>query len=223
MFTRLLCAVLLILTTVLPAEAADRGADGQLKQVAQLIHAYNGITHLSADFVQTSRFAGFSTVRTFKGQLQLTRPDKMRWDYREGSQQQIYVNGHQVTVYAPASKQAIISQLTPASDRQIPLHLLADVTGIEDTYRVEPGPTPNELVLTLRQPDPKAPTGIQLWLDPASHLIARVKLSLPGGSESDIRFSHMDGHAQIDPDRYRFTAPKGVYVARPDSLFPSAR
>ncbi len=215
---RLLCAVGLLMAFSLPVRAAETDAHGQ---VQQLIDAYNRVDHLSADFVQTSRFAGFNTVRTFKGQLQLTRPDKMRWDYRDGSQQQIYVDGRQVTVYAPASKQAIISQLSPASDRQIPLHLLADVTGIEETYTVTRGPTPNELVLTLRQPDPKAPKGISLWLDPASGLIARVKLSLSGGSESDITFSNINPHARVDPQRYRFTAPEGVYVARPGSLLPT--
>jgi len=217
-----LTALLVVgLSAITPAMSADAASGDAGVTLTRLIDAYDGVKSLSADFTQESRFAGFNTIKTFKGHLELTRPNRMRWDYRDGSNQQIYLNDHQVTVYSPKAKQAIVSQLTPASDRQIPLHLLADVTGIEKTYRVTSGMDAGELLLTPLESDPKAPQEIHLWVDATSGLIHRIRLLLPGGSRSDITFEHVDPRAQVTPDRYRFKTPKGVYVVHPKSLFPS--
>jgi outer membrane lipoprotein carrier protein len=216
----LLVCLLLVPVAHAQAEATNASAATTL---ARLEAAYEGITTLSADFVQTSRFAGFNTVKTFSGHLELIRPDRMRWDYRQGSNQQIYLNGREVTVFAPASKQAIITTLTPASDRQIPLHLLADVTGIEATYHVASGDDPGELQLTPLESLPGAPQSIRLWLHPDSGLIAKVQLNLAGGSSTDITFDGFDRLGAIAAERFVFDAPKGVYVIHPASIFPGER
>ncbi|MBI5137499.1 MAG: outer membrane lipoprotein carrier protein LolA [Nitrospirae bacterium] len=214
--TRLL-ALLACLLLAPPAFAAGDAAEAGL---ARLIGAYQGVERLTADFTQETTYAGFSTARAFGGRLELVRPDRMRWDYRNGSDQQIYVAGREVTVYAPAQQQAIVSTLSHASDQQIPLHLLADVTGIPKTYHVAAGTDPGELVLTPLADDPRAPTAVHLWLHPETGLIRRVRLLLPGGSRSDIAFTNVDTGAAINDARFRFAAPKGVHVARPEAIFP---
>jgi len=188
--------------------------------LSRLTAAYERIESASADFVQTSRFAGFNTVKTFGGHLDLVRPDQMRWDYRDGSKQQIYLKNRQVTVYAPSSNQAIVSTLTPASDRQIPLHLLADVSGVAETYHVAPGDEADGLILTPKQGAAGGPKEIRLWLDAKTGLIGRVRLSLPGGSSSEITFAEFTVNQAIPAERFEFVAPKGIYVVHPQSIFP---
>ena len=216
--------ILLVCLMLAPAAHAQEATDTTAATtLARLVAAYEGVTTLSADFVQTSRFAGFSTVKTFAGHLELIRPDRMRWDYRQGSEQQIFLSERQVTVFAPVSNQAIVTTLTPASDRQIPLHLLADVTGIENTYQIAAGKEPGELQLTPLETLAGAPQNIHLWLHPDSGLIAKVQLNLAGGSSSELVFDSFDRSSAIPAERFVFDAPEGVYVVHPASIFPAAR
>jgi outer membrane lipoprotein carrier protein len=189
--------------------------------LARLIAAYEQVRTLSGSFTQETRFPGFPRPRTYAGTLDLVRPDRMRWDYTEGSGQQVYVNGRTVTVYVPEAAQAIESRLSPASDRQVPLHLLADVTRIPDTYTVAPGDGADALVLTPRDPDPAAPTSVSLWLSPETGLIDRVRLELPGGSRSDIAFRDVTTNRPVDPARFEFVAPEGVHQVDADRLVPA--
>jgi len=190
--------------------------------LARMMGAYGPVRTVTAGFTQETRFAGFPTPRTFGGRMDLERPDRMRWDYTEGSGQQVYVNGQTVTVYAPEATQAIESTLTPASDAQVPLHLLADVTRVEDTYHVAAGPDPDSLRLAPRTPAAGAPERVTLWLDPDTGLIARVLLELAGGSTSDIRFHDLVANAPVDPARFAFTPPKGTHMIRAADLLPRA-
>jgi len=153
--------------------------------------------------------------------VELERPDRMRWDYTRGSAQQVYVNGRTVIVYVPEASQAVESTLSPASDRQVPLQLLADVTRIDHTYHVAAGADPDELVLTPKDPGGGAPEQVHLWLDPRG-LIGRVRLLLPGGSRSDLTFTEVRTNVPIPPGRFDFTAPEGTHRIRADSLLPAA-
>jgi len=204
---------------VAPALAADAAA----ARLERLVHAYADVRTLTGAFTQETRFAGFPTPRTYAGTVALDRPERMRWDYTEGSRQQVYVDGRTVTVYAPEAKQAVESTLTPASDRQVPLHLLADVTDLERTYAVAAGPDPQELVLTPREPAAGAPEAVHLWLDPDTGLIARVRLELPGGGRSDLTFRDVRVGVPVDPARFEVNLPEGVHRVRADTLFPSGR
>lgn len=206
----------------LAAEPVDRNtpAGPAAARLARLVDAYQGVRTIRAGFTQQTRFAGFPRPRVYAGTVDLDRPDRMRWDYTEGSAQQVYVNGRTVVVYVPEASQAVESTLTPASDRQVPLHLLADVTHIDATYAVAAGPDPQELVLTPKLPDPAAPESVRLWLDPATGLIARVRLSLPGGSQSDLSFTDVRTNVPIPAARFDFVAPAGTHRVRADTLLP---
>jgi outer membrane lipoprotein-sorting protein len=201
----------------IPAVAAGSGAT-----LARLTGAYAAVRTLTADFTQETRFAGFQTPRTYGGRMDLARPDRMRWDYTQGSAQQVYVDGRTVTVYAPEAAQAIVSTLTPASDAQVPLHLLADVTRVEETYDVAAGTDLGSLVLTPKNAVAGGPERVTLWLDPDSGLIARVRLELPGGSTSDIRFSGVAVNPPVDPGRFAFTPPEGTHLIQAADLLPRA-
>lgn len=212
------------LSPALPAALAappdPAATDPAAARLARLVDAYAGVRTVTAAFTQETRFAGFPKPRVYAGTVQLDRPDRMRWDYAEGSAQQVYVNGRTVIVYVPEASQAVESTLTPASDRQVPLHLLADVTRIDRTYHVAAGDDPDELVLTPKVPDPAAPESVRLWLDPRG-LIGRVRLLLPGGSRSDLTFTDIRTNVPIPEGRFAFAAPEGTHRIRADALLPA--
>lgn len=198
-----------------PARAENLAPDALFNA---MIDTYADIDTVRADFVQESHFAGFSAAKRFAGTLDIARPDRMRWDYRDGSNQQIYVNGRQVTLYAPDSRQAMVSTLSPASDRQIPIQLLADVTRITDLYEVGPTEEAGMWMLRPKEPHPQAPERIEMGIDPKTRLIDVVVLHLPGGNSSRITFDNQRVNAEIDPSRFRFEAPEGVHVVHPETL-----
>jgi outer membrane lipoprotein-sorting protein len=199
--------------------AADPATGGDTP-LARLVAAYTPVRTLTAAFTQETHFAGFPTPRTYGGRLDLSRPDHIRWDYTEGSGQQVYVAGRTLTVYAPEHAQAIVSELNSASDSNVPVQLLADVTRLGDTYRAATGSEPGSIVLTPLKRVPGAPERVTLWLDPDTSLIDRVLLAVPGGSTSDIRFSDVHVNVPIDPARFAFHPPKGTHVIRAAELMP---
>ncbi len=184
-----------------------------------MLAAHENMTTLTADFVHETHFAGFSKARQFTGTVQVARPDRMRWDYQEGSDQQIFVNGRTVTIYMPAQNQAMVSNLTPMSDRQIPLFLLADVTRIPEVYEVLIYKT-DELELIPHRRHPNGPRSVYLKIDPNSGMITRVILNLPGGNRSEIRFTNQQLDAPVEVARFNFTAPEGVHVIHTETLGP---
>lgn len=205
------------------APGLGSAADDAATRLARLTAAYAPVHTLTASFTQETRFAGFPTPRAYGGHMDLQRPDRMRWDYTRGSAQQVYVDGRTVTVYAPEASQAIVSTLTPASDGQVPLHLLADVTRVAETYAVAAGPDGGSLVLTPKKAVAGAPERVTLWLDPDSGLIARVRLELPGGSTSDILFRDVAVNAPVDAARFAFAPPAGTHVIQAADLLPGPR
>ncbi len=218
---RTLSLLLLLLLGGLPTQAAPTDESEQPALLKQLISTYEGITSVTANFVQETRFAGFSSSRKFGGVVSLVRPDRMRWDYRDNSSQQIYVNGRDITLYTPEAEQAIITRMAPDSDRQVPLRLLSDVTGIAQLYHVVTAEDDaNSLILTPREEAAGAPKQVQLWLDPKRHLIVRVTMQLADGNSSNIVFNQLQTGQPIDDTRFVFTAPEGVYVVHPQEMMP---
>ncbi|MFQ5509564.1 MAG: outer membrane lipoprotein carrier protein LolA [Leptospirillia bacterium] len=215
---RLRGPLLAMLLMFLPTPAL---AESNTPLLDRLLTAYEGVSSLSAGFTQETGFAGFSTRKRYGGTVDLVRPDRMRWDYSDGSNQQIYVVAQEVTLYAPDSKQAIVSTLSPTSDRQIPLHLLADVTGIADTYDVKVEAA-GVLTLTPKTPHPQAPERIELGVHPESGLISRVTLHLHGGNTSNITFHEVRTNLDIADARFLFNPPDGVYVIHQNS-FPKGK
>jgi outer membrane lipoprotein-sorting protein len=93
---------------------------------------YQALTDLSADFSQSTTVPGFASTLQSKGKLYLAK-GKMRWDYTEPSNQQIYVNERRIQYFIPAHKQVIVSTLSPENDDQIPLHLLMTLERLTKT------------------------------------------------------------------------------------------
>lgn len=210
----LVCALCAVLAAGARAEPPQSPLDAMLS-------AHEKLTTLTADFVHETHYAGFSKTRRFTGSVQVARPDKMRWDYQEGSDQQIFVNSATVTIYLPGQNQAMVSNLTPASDRQIPLFLLADVSRIPEVYDITLL-APDVLELTPNQSHPSGPRSIHLEVGPDG-LITRVTLYLQGGNRSEITFTNHRMDAPVAASRFEFTPPSGVHVIHTETLSPGRK
>ena len=98
---------------------------------------YEQTKDLQADFQQTTRIEGFATPLTSSGQMSIKKPGLLRWDYRDPTVEEIYVNRNDVMMYVPEHKQVLVGKLTQMAASQAPLQLLQGVAKIDEEFDVE--------------------------------------------------------------------------------------
>lgn len=191
--------------------------------IAGVRDAYQALSDLSADFTQSTSVPGFSTALQSKGKVFLAK-GKMRWDYTEPSDQQIYVTDRRIQYYIPAHKQVIVSTLTPEADDQIPLHLLMTLARVDEYFTAvweDPRAPQRDGAFRLRL-EPKNPAAdldyVTVGVDPRSRIVTAVALHPKNGNVSSFVFSRVAVNPQLDPSRFEFAVPSGIEVVETPSL-----
>ncbi|MEK7300825.1 MAG: outer membrane lipoprotein carrier protein LolA, partial [Nitrospirota bacterium] len=88
---------------VWPVWSADSVPDEKAMQevhevVRQLQARYEKTKDLQADFTQKTRIEGFERPVTSSGKVYIKKPGRLRWDYLDPANEQIYVNHDDVKV-----------------------------------------------------------------------------------------------------------------------------
>jgi outer membrane lipoprotein carrier protein len=207
------------------AAPADPKADDLASIVKQIETAYRNTKELQADFVQTTHYEGFSQPYVSKGRLSVRRPEQMRWDYREPSKHQIYVNGGEVIYFVPEHQQAIRSSMDREVQSPVPLMLLAGAATLSEQFAIawdgQPGKKDGAYHLRLTGQGATAalaPLTIEAAAD--TFLIRRVILHDPSGASTSFDFSHLKLNGKLDNAIFTFTPPAGVDVVDTPPLMP---
>ena len=212
----MLAAALRILFNQTAAAKEDPGGDlGQV--VSKIQTTYEKLKDLQADFVQTVRFKDFDTPFVSKGKLFLKK-GKMRWDYREPSQQQIFVEGEKVLYYIPAHQQVIQSRIGGESDSHLPLQLLTGTGRLEQNFEISMQKTapssPKEV--SLRLVPKKAGTLTEIiatvfpFPSPEYWIIKKIVLYEQNGNISTFSFEEIELNKEIPESLFVFKIPKGI-------------
>jgi len=198
-------------------------ASGPNDVVAGVQDTYRTLSDLSADFTQTTTVSGFSTVLTSKGRVYLAK-GKMRWDYTEPSNQQIYVNDARIQYYIPAHKQVIVSPLSPENDDQIPLHLLMTLDRLDDRFTVawEDAAAPRRDGAYRLRLTPKTPVAdldhVTVGIDAERRVVTAVALHPKNGGVSSFVFSRLVVNPRLAASVFSFTVPEGIEVVETPTL-----
>jgi outer membrane lipoprotein carrier protein len=184
---------------------------------------YQALSDLSADFAQSTTVSGFSTIVQSKGKLYLAK-GKMRWDYTEPSNQQIYVNDNRIQYFIPAHKQVIVSTLSPENDDQIPLHLLMTLERLDQDFNVtweDPSSPRREQEYRLRL-EPKRPVAdlqyVTVGVDADRRVVTSVALHPKNGNVSSFVFSKLVVNPRLDASLFTFSVPAGIEVVETPTL-----
>lgn len=184
---------------------------------------YQALSDLSADFAQSTTVSGFSTTVRSKGKVYLAK-GKMRWDYTEPSNQQIYVNEGRIHYYIPAHKQVIVSTLTPDNDDQIPMHLLMTLERLDQDFTAaweDPASPRRDAEYRLRL-EPKRPVAdleyVTVGVDAQRRVVTSVALHPKNGNVSSFVFSKLEMNPRLDASLFSFTVPPGVEVVETPTL-----
>lgn len=213
--TALLCGLFLTGGLIeYPAQAVEK-----LEEViAKLQARYEGVEDLQADFTQVTQFKGFTQTLTSRGRFFLKK-GKLRWDYLEPSQQQIFVEGDNVLFYVPEHRQVIKTRLGVELDSQVPVRLLAGSGHLDRDFNIrwrdgtKQQGTDGAYLLTLVSKTPTPDFAeIQIEVDPKVFLIRKISLQEPGGNGSTFEFSRIKINHGLKDRLFTFAIPEGVVV-----------
>jgi outer membrane lipoprotein carrier protein len=206
----LLLAALLVHSRPAFAEPAK---GSEVEVVQKIESAYEKVQDIEAGFTQKILFKDFATPFISKGEVYLKR-GKMRWDYREPTRQQIFVDGEKVLYYVPEHQQVVKSHLALEADSHVPIHLLSGTTRLGKDFDVTlQGEENGVRRLDLVPKDPNMKTvKIEIEVAAPSYLIQKVTLHESNGNRSVFDFSEIRVDQGLKDPVFTFTIPKGVEV-----------
>jgi outer membrane lipoprotein carrier protein len=227
-------AIATISHTLSTTQAADEGKGESNKEVLEVVKKLQGryeqTKDLQADFQQTTRIEGFATPLTSSGQMLIKKPGLLRWDYRDPTVEEIYVNRNDVTMYVPEHKQVLVGKLTQMAASQAPLQLLQGVAKIDEEFEIEParGGERGEsglplITLTPKSTEPDASRSVSklvIEVQPKTYFIKTVTIHEISGNISTFAFSNLKPNTGLKSDLFVFKAPAGVEVIKAPTLMP---
>lgn len=218
------------------AHAADEGKEisKELKEVLEVVKKLQGryeqTKDLQADFQQTTRIEGFATPLTSSGRMLIKKPGLLRWDYRDPTVEEIYVNRNDVMMYVPEHNQVLVGKLTQMAASQAPLQLLQGVAKIDEEFEIEPtrGGERGEsglplITLTPKSTEPDASRSVSklvIEVQPKTYFIKTVTIHEISGNISTFTFSNLKPNTGLKSDLFVFKAPAGVEVIKAPTLMP---
>ena len=216
--------------------AADEGKDGgkeqkEIREVLKKLQArYEQTKDLQADFQQTTRIEGFATPLTSSGHMSIKKPGLLRWDYRDPTVEEIYVNRNDVMMYVPEHKQVLVGKLTQMAASQAPLQLLQGVAKIDEEFDVEAtrggergdGGLPL-ITLMPKSTEPDASRSVSrlvVEVQPKTYFIKSVAIHEINGNISTFIFSGLKPNTGLKSGLFEFKVPAGVEVVKAPTLSP---
>ena len=226
---RLWTGALMILLCASSAWGAEWQSDEQLtrevRDIVKHIQArYEKTKDLQADFVQKTRIEGFERPVISTGKVYLKKPGRLRWDYLEPANEQIYVIRDDVKVYVPEHKQVLIGKLTQMAASQAPLQLLQGVGRLEESFEIQPtagkerGAGDIRLITLIpkvnEQESARNLQKIVVEVFPKTYFLRTVSLYEISGNVATFEFSELKPNTGLTNDAFDFKMPPDVEVVR---------
>ena len=217
---------LLLLSPVL---AADNGFDDKALQevqevVKQIQARYEKTKDLQADFTQQTRIEGFERPVISSGKVYIKKPGRLRWDYLDPANEEIYVNHDDVKVYVPEHKQVLVGKLTQMAASKAPLELLQGAAKLAESFEIEPTAGKERGVGGIRRitlipqaKDQESTRGLQrivLEVFPKTYFIRTIALHELSGNVATFEFSGLKPNLGLGNEVFDFKTPADVEVVK---------
>ena len=211
-------------------EAIDEKATQEVAEIVKKIQArYEKTKDLQADFTQKTRIEGFTTPVLSSGRVYIKKPGHLRWDYREPSVEEIYVNKDDVRMYVPEHKQVLVGKLTHMAASQAPLQLLQGVAKIDEEFDVHPtgqergagGIRRVTLVPKQGRSEPdRAIQRIVIEVQPKTYFLKTIALHEVSGNVATFEFGDLKPNSGLADELFEFKTPADVEVVKAPVLSP---
>jgi outer membrane lipoprotein carrier protein len=173
---------------------------------------YNRAKTLRVDFEQRYTSQGRGRLET--GQLVLSKPGRMRWDYAQPAGKVFLSDGKWVWFYSPAVHRAEKARLKESDDLRTPLAFLLGKLDFRSSFRdFEFRESDGEAVLAALPKSERAPFIRVLFAVSADNAIRRLVVEGVDGSVQEFRFANEQLNPKVSEAIFRFAVPAGAEVA----------
>lgn len=211
---RFLRFLLFILCLSISAFAADPGNDAEAL-ARKVDQRYNALRTLRMDFTEQLVTAGVQKRES--GVLELKKPGRMRWDYRQPQAKVFVSDGKTAYFYVPGERQARKGPVKKLDDLQSPLRYLLgksqiakELDGLTLEGNVLSG-TPKHLKERVER--------VELAIS-SEGLIQRIVIEEIDGTRTEFAFSNIQENVTIADQQFKFSVPLGVEMVETNQLQP---
>lgn len=180
---------------------------------------YNRLKSMKAHFQQTVR-QGPGVFRSEQGELYLSKPGRMRWEYESPEPKLFITDGKSVILYLPGENRVMQSAIKETEDIKAPLAFLLGRLNFDEQFqKMETSPqlAPIEKGNIVFKAYSKQLAERVEWVlfevTPA-YEIRRVVARERGGLETEFRFNGVANNPSLADSIFRFTPPKGAEVVK---------
>lgn len=168
---------------------------------------------MRADFVQTVKSKGFTSVERLEGVLQMLRPGRFRWDYHVPYEQMILGDGKHLWIYDIDLDQVIVKPLDDVL-ANTPAVLLSGRGSLADRFNIKEIPPRNSEGLLWVELSPiENDSGFQrLILAFSDTELRQMELTDAFDQVTLISFSNFETNPKLAASVFQFVPPAGVDV-----------
>jgi outer membrane lipoprotein carrier protein len=210
-------AVLLVAVTAALVPLAAQAPPTAETLVARLQARYDTVRDFSADFTQTTRSSLLPQMSVEYGQVQVKKPGRMRWTYREPQEKVAGADGTDFYVYVKDDRLVTYTPLPEPGEASTAMLFLAGLGNLTRDFSAHVPPEQPEdewhLLLTphAAQDDYEVLT---LMVDRGSLALTGVETTDAQGGRSTIRFANYRENTGLGDGLFVFTPPRGVEIIR---------
>jgi outer membrane lipoprotein carrier protein len=165
-----------------------------------------------ASFHQRIEIDGIGGDVESAGNFYFAKPDRMRWDYLQGQQQNVVGDGKWIWVYQPDLEQVYKVDYETAFGSGGLVALLADRHGLTTRYRLALLDRGDGLLRVRLSPKADVGETLEVAVSPETLDLRSVVVNDPAGSVTVVEFDDVRRNVGLDPGLFRFTPPEGVDV-----------
>jgi outer membrane lipoprotein carrier protein len=184
-------------------------ASGKEDNIARIQKAYEHITDISGDFVQTSVLKDLDRTDKYRGEFFIKPPLRMKWVYKGKTAQDVTINGDAILIYKKEDNQAYRGKFDRSTYGQTPVALLSGFGNIREEFDV----TGEGDSLLLK---PKKPMGtitsITITLSPAGFPIRSFVIHDTYSNVIEIELKNVKTNTGLKNSLFTLTPPKGANV-----------
>lgn len=194
---------------------AGEGAAVQKKLQA----AYQGVSSLTAEFLQHSFLQALEVAESSSGLVSFQRPGKMAWDYQEPEVQQFIFADSTMWFYQKEQNQVLIDSAKDVLLSDLPISFLLGIGDISRDFNLVGACRREEgIVLELTpkvagdEQSGKGLKGFQLLVEPERSLPIGARVVDLGGNVTTVLLRNVTTNASLDQKRFTPSFPSGTDI-----------
>lgn len=177
---------------------------------AKLDRLLNSLDTIQADFAQVVKDNRDQEIERSSGQLQIKRPGKFRWEYKNPDVQTLVSDGQRLWIYDAELEQVTINRID-ASFMGSPAMLLSGQDGLRTNFEIEHVEQHADLFVINLALKMAARSDFKLiQVSIRGEQLAGMSLTDKLGQTTSLQFTQFKRNPKLSDSQFVFTPPKGV-------------